>query len=238
MTLARALLPLVTAAVWLCGACSADRSGTTPRSDPTDLMDVSVEDVLPDDGPGEDAANDPNADSSGEEDSTALQDVATGEDTASDLRDDPRDLTEDGDETPTCVPAEGAGFLTLMTRAGAVEGSEAEGVRRWLGVPYAAPPVGSLRWRPPQPPPFRAALLRPERVPPSCPQRDPARGSFEGNEDCLFLNLWAPATPPLWAAGPSSSSSTGAATCSVARAKPSARPRTLSMTAHVWPPAA
>lgn len=86
--------------------------------------------------------------------------------------------------------------------AGEVIGSrEAEGVLAWRGLRYAAPPVGALRWRAPQPPapwagtfealqhgpmaPQIAGLLAP--VPPS------RHGQVVGDEDCLFLNVFAPA---------------------------------------------
>ena len=64
----------------------------------------------------------------------------------------------------------------------------------WLGIPFAAPPVGDLRWRAPRPPDawtdVREALVRG----PQCPQRQfPAGGGVAGDEDCLYLNVWSPA---------------------------------------------
>ncbi|TMA36097.1 MAG: carboxylesterase family protein [Deltaproteobacteria bacterium] len=74
----------------------------------------------------------------------------------------------------------------------------AEGSHVWLGIPYAAPPVGALRWRAPQDPPpwqgVRSALVFGAR----CPQYASALegthqlGTVYGSEDCLTLNVWAP----------------------------------------------
>lgn len=83
------------------------------------------------------------------------------------------------------------------TEAGAVRGLSAEGVDRFLGIPFAAPPVGDLRWRPPAP----AAAWNGER-PATTYGADCAQKPFIGDdaplatipaEDCLFLNVWRPA---------------------------------------------
>ncbi|KAF2268888.1 alpha/beta-hydrolase [Lojkania enalia] len=69
------------------------------------------------------------------------------------------------------------------------------------GIRYAAPPVGDLRWRAPQSPPTnRSATIPATQDPPLCPQTgasaevpsDYGFGSRLGNEDCLFLNVYAP----------------------------------------------
>ncbi|MDE0349217.1 MAG: carboxylesterase family protein [Gammaproteobacteria bacterium] len=63
----------------------------------------------------------------------------------------------------------------------------------WLGIPYAAPPVGPLRWRAPQPPEpwsgVRESLVRG----PQCPQGELGPGpGLAGDEDCLSVNVWSP----------------------------------------------
>ena len=70
-------------------------------------------------------------------------------------------------------------------------------VTGYLGIPYAAPPTGNLRWKPPQPvEPWRVIRLCSD-FGPSCPQADLSQVSYRplaGNvsEDCLYLNVWTP----------------------------------------------
>ena len=92
--------------------------------------------------------------------------------------------------------------------AGLVEGvTLASGVRAWLGVPLAAPPVRELRWRPPQPVPAWNGVLHADRQAPMClqPVRSRTMNHYFGNEatseDCLYLNVWAPAQRGRKAAG-------------------------------------
>ncbi len=88
-----------------------------------------------------------------------------------------------------------------QTAVGKVRGAEvADAVLCWRGIPYAAPPVGRLRLRPPAPPEpwsgVRDALaygnrsLQPDTAGPPDPALPPA------SEDCLYLNVTAPAGPP------------------------------------------
>ena len=65
------------------------------------------------------------------------------------------------------------------------------GINEWLGIPYAAPPIGSLRWEPPQPPTPWTTTLQATQFGSECTQ---GRASAPaGSENCLFLNVWAPA---------------------------------------------
>lgn len=67
----------------------------------------------------------------------------------------------------------------------------------WKGIRYAAPPIGSFRWQPPQAPAInRSQILPADTLPQRCPQspRAPLAPDFNytGNEDCLFLSVYAP----------------------------------------------
>ncbi len=78
---------------------------------------------------------------------------------------------------------------------GPIAGKEAGGVRAWLGIPYAAPPVGALRWRPPQAPARWEGVRAMERVGAACIQGTGggmAAAQMAQSEDCLTLNVWAP----------------------------------------------
>lgn len=95
-------------------------------------------------------------------------------------------------------PSPGA---VVPLKDGRLQGAEpAPGVRAYLGIPYAKPPVGALRWRPPQA--FGALSTSPGQPRLAVAHGTPCaqqrfgwnNGSAEhGTEDCLFLNVWAPA---------------------------------------------
>jgi len=78
----------------------------------------------------------------------------------------------------------------VPTESGQVRGARVGGVEAFLGIPFAAPPVGELRWQPPQPPEAWAGELDATSWPPPCPQKDDE--TVVGVEDCLYLNVWAP----------------------------------------------
>jgi para-nitrobenzyl esterase len=84
---------------------------------------------------------------------------------------------------------------------GVLQGSVQDGVASFKGVPYAAPPVGDLRWEPPQPVTVWKGVREVTRFGHDCAQiPDPMEAAPQGttspSEDCLFLNLWAPVNVP------------------------------------------
>ena len=82
---------------------------------------------------------------------------------------------------------------TVQTSIGPVCGIVVNGVNEWLGIPYAAPPVGDLRWAPPQPAESWAATLNATAFGAVCTQPQMGKsGPNQGSEDCLFINVWAP----------------------------------------------
>lgn len=89
----------------------------------------------------------------------------------------------------------------IMTDDGPISGSVAHGVASYLGIPYAKPPVGALRWRAPQPPGVWRHVREALRFGSSCYQGPPVPVGPYGpeflislpmNEDCLYLNVWTP----------------------------------------------
>jgi para-nitrobenzyl esterase len=91
--------------------------------------------------------------------------------------------------------------LTIHTDRGPVAGIQTESGRRFLGIPYAAPPVGAQRWRPPQTSPSWQATRDATQFGANCPQAQSPFGAARNvNEDCLFLNVYTPPVGPLGAA--------------------------------------
>ncbi|MEV4314926.1 carboxylesterase family protein [Actinocrispum sp. NPDC049592] len=75
---------------------------------------------------------------------------------------------------------------------GVLRGSENGGVDSFLGVPYAAPPVGQLRWRAPQPAPRWPGVRDATAYGNRCPAAASTNGPRSETEDCLFLNVQRP----------------------------------------------
>src|SRR5580704_14161944 len=76
--------------------------------------------------------------------------------------------------------------------SGQVRGVEADGVISFKGIPYAAPPVGKLRWREPQPAQHWAGVRDATKFGPECPQ---TTEEVQKSEACLTINVLRPATP-------------------------------------------
>ena len=99
------------------------------------------------------------------------------------------------------LPATAVPSPIVDTASGAVQGSiEGDGVT-FKGIPYAAPPVGNLRWRAPQPAAPWPGVRRTTAYGPACIQplgKSPDEFGDPGpqSEDCLFLNLWTPKLGP------------------------------------------
>ena len=88
------------------------------------------------------------------------------------------------------------GGPTIRTDNGAVRGQAADGVESWKGIPFAAPPVGPLRWRAPQPAARWTGVRDATRYSPDCMQKpfpsDAAPLGTTPAEDCLYANVWRP----------------------------------------------
>ena len=87
--------------------------------------------------------------------------------------------------------------LQAQTQGGVVEGYEDAGLKVFLGVPFAAAPVGDLRWKAPQPVVPWEGVRETKKFGPDPMQTDIYGDmQFRGNgrsEDCLYLNIWTPA---------------------------------------------
>jgi para-nitrobenzyl esterase len=90
------------------------------------------------------------------------------------------------------VPAHGGNGLVVATDRGLIEGTYAEGANQFLGVPYAAPPVGALRWTAPQPAPRWQGIRQATSYGARCAQLASGNGPRVDNEDCLYLNVYTP----------------------------------------------
>ena len=87
---------------------------------------------------------------------------------------------------------------TVETRSGPVQGSDVDSLSVFRGIPFAAPPIGDLRFAPPQPPEPWTTPFDATRFGPSAPQNPSMLEQMLGgsdvtySEDCLRLNVWTP----------------------------------------------
>jgi len=85
----------------------------------------------------------------------------------------------------------------VLTRTGLVRGVTSAGITSFKGIPYAAAPIGPLRWKPAQPVAPWATTLVGDKTGPACMQ---GKGDLDPrlaiSEDCLYLNVWRPAGIP------------------------------------------
>jgi para-nitrobenzyl esterase len=89
---------------------------------------------------------------------------------------------------------------TVRTDAGVVQGATEDGLTVYKGIPFAAPPVGELRWRAPEPPTAWSGVRPADAFAPVCPQPSEANVALgmpilPSSEDCLYLNVWTPVGP-------------------------------------------
>lgn len=94
------------------------------------------------------------------------------------------------------------GFVTftsytqpIKVEGGLVEGTVENGITVYKGIPFAAPPIGELRWRSPQPVKSWKGVLKADKFGPACPQLNiPGSGFLNSgmSEDYLYLNIWKP----------------------------------------------
>ncbi|ACI65697.1 predicted protein [Phaeodactylum tricornutum CCAP 1055/1] len=102
--------------------------------------------------------------------------------------------TEDILDTTTTRPV-----VVHLPDLGRVQGKRQSGIDFFGGLPYAAPPVGHLRWAPPEPPaPWAPAKLDATHFGPDCwqlvdPLLNPGAEVARMSEDCLYLNVFTPA---------------------------------------------
>ena len=94
-----------------------------------------------------------------------------------------------------CLIGAGAAASVALD-SGAIEGVTTDGVTVYMGVPFAAPPVGPLRWREPQPAVSWTGTRSATVFAPACVQAGvsmPGETPPVTSEDCLYLNVWTPA---------------------------------------------
>ena len=89
--------------------------------------------------------------------------------------------------------APSASAPVVRTANGTVRGTALQGMSVFLGIPYAAPPIGPRRWEPPAPAARWTTTRDATRFAPHCPQLTSPFGIASVSEDCLYLNVFAPA---------------------------------------------
>src|SRR6185436_8532109 len=95
--------------------------------------------------------------------------------------------------TPVDAAGSGSADAPIVTiHDGAVRGEAVTGGYAFRGLPYAAPPTGDLRWRPPQRAPRWSGVRDATEFSPNCPQPERPPMIDVMDEDCLYLNVYTP----------------------------------------------
>ncbi len=95
-----------------------------------------------------------------------------------------------------CVRPAAAQIGIVSVTGGRIEGVTADGITSFKGIPFAAPPLGNLRWRAPQPVRPWTGTRQADQFGPECMQpvfRRPGAPPVVASEDCLYLNVWTAA---------------------------------------------
>jgi para-nitrobenzyl esterase len=96
---------------------------------------------------------------------------------------------------------DGGSDLIVPLADGQLQADIVGGVRRFLKIPYAKPPLGDLRWKAPvKNDPWTGVVRHESAFSEGCPQNMSQQGPASTNEDCLYLNVWAPEPAPSKAA--------------------------------------
>lgn len=108
----------------------------------------------------------------------------------------PRDTGDSGDTGAQPIACPESSDPTIESTTGCVVGETWSGGERFRGIPFAAPPVGELRWKRPVPISRWEEPLNAQAIPPACVQSaDSFFGDMvagDGQEDCLYLNVYRP----------------------------------------------
>ncbi|HWR14933.1 MAG TPA: carboxylesterase family protein [Terriglobales bacterium] len=91
-------------------------------------------------------------------------------------------------------PGTAAPVNPIKVEGGLLQGTSEDGLTVYRGIPYAAPPMGDFRWRPPQPAAKWDGVRVANEFGRACMQTNPAITNLPApSEDCLYLNVWTPA---------------------------------------------
>jgi para-nitrobenzyl esterase len=104
--------------------------------------------------------------------------------------------TGPGASAAPAAPASPDAGLVVATTGGTLRGTTAGRTDEFLGIPYASPPVGPLRWRPPQPAAPWTGIRDATAFAPHCPQPPSGFGVASTSENCLYLNVYTPVGDP------------------------------------------